>query len=117
MPCVPQPLLCAHGIVDVMFMHAGVSTFHEAMLSGVPLLICPGFGDQAAVAMAAAELGVGVSVLSITLPSLVGAISVERAAEVLPEMLAADSRWKTVATSLAAFINRDNRLDIAEAFV
>jgi hypothetical protein len=39
------------------------------------------------------------------------------AAEVLPQMLASENRWKAAATSLAARINRENGLDAAETFV
>ncbi|MGE0867864.1 MAG: glycosyltransferase [Kofleriaceae bacterium] len=119
MPFVPQPLLFAHGLIDVMLMHGGANTFHEAVVSGVPLLISPGFGDQESVALAAAKLGVGVAIETITYPTLEGAVAIERVAEdVLPAMLAPGvSRWKAAATSLAEQIKLENGLDDAEALV
>ena len=119
MPFVPQPFLFAHGLVDVMLMHGGANTFHEAVVSGVPLLISPGFGDQESVALAAAKLGVGVAIESITYPALDGAISLDGvAADILPAMLApGTSRWKSAAVTLAEHIKRENGLDAAEALV
>jgi UDP:flavonoid glycosyltransferase YjiC (YdhE family) len=119
MPFVPQPFLFAHGLVDVMLMHGGANTFHEAVVSGVPLLICPAFGDQESVARAAGKLGVGVALESIMIPALEGALPLERAAEeLLPAMLAPGiSRWKAAATSLAAHVKQENGTDAAEALV
>jgi UDP:flavonoid glycosyltransferase YjiC (YdhE family) len=119
MPFVPQPLLFAHGLIDVMLMHGGANTFHEAVVSGIPLLVCPAFGDQEFVARAADRLGVGVCIESMMIPSLPGAVSLERVAdEVLPAMLQPGvSRWKAVAISLAAEISQEDGLDAAEALV
>ncbi len=119
MPFVPQPLLFAHGLVDAMLMHGGANTFYEAIVSGIPLLISPGFGDQEFVALAAERLGVGVCVESIMIPSLTGARPISRVAEeVLPAMLAAgDNHWKTAARSLAAHIKAEDGLDAAESAV
>ncbi len=119
MPFVPQPMLFAHGLVDVMLMHGGANTFHEAVVSGVPLLICPAFGDQESVALAAAKLGVGICVESIMYPKLEGAVPLDRVArELLPEMLAPGvSRWKAAAMGLAESVRHENGLDAAEALV
>ncbi len=119
MPFVPQPFLFARGLVDVMLMHGGANTFHEAVLSGIPLLVSPGFGDQECVAQAAARLGIGVCVEAITCPSLEGAVPLARVAEdVLPAMLAPGiSRWKREATRLAAQVKQDNGLAAAEALL
>jgi UDP:flavonoid glycosyltransferase YjiC (YdhE family) len=119
MPFVPQPLLFAHGLVDVMLSHGGANTFHEAVLFGIPVLVSPGFGDQASVAQAAARLGVGVCVEAIMYPELEGAVPLERVAEeVLPEMLApGTSRWKAKATRLAALVKTENALDAAESLL
>jgi hypothetical protein len=119
MPFVPQPLLFAHGLVDVMLMHGGANTFHEAVVSGVPLLISPAFGDQESVARAAAKLGVGICVEAIMFPALEGAVPIERAAEeLLPAMLAPGiTRSKAAALSLAAQVKQENGLDAAEALV
>ncbi|MGE0549888.1 MAG: glycosyltransferase [Kofleriaceae bacterium] len=119
MPFVPQPLLFAHNLVDVMLMHGGANTFHEAIVSAIPLLICPGFGDQESVAYAAAKLGVGVIVESITYPTLEGALRLEQVArEVLPAMLAPGvSHWKATAAELAAQVITENGLDAAERLV
>jgi len=118
MPFVPQPFLFAHGLVDAMLMHGGANTFHEAVVSAVPLLICPGFGDQECVALAAMNLGVGVAVESITYPDLEGAVALDQIGDdVLPAMLAPHNRWKTAATILATHIKLENGLDAAEALV
>ena len=119
MSFVPQPLLFAHGLVDVLLMHGGANTFHEAVVSGIPLLISPAFGDQESVALAAAKLGVGICVEAIMYPALQGAIPMDRVAEeLLPTMLAPGvSRWKVAATSLAAQVRQENGLDAAEALV
>lgn len=117
MPFVPQPFLFAHGLVDVMLTHGGANTFHETVLAGIPLLISPGFGDQASVAQAAARLGVGVCVEAITYPGLEGAVPLERvASEVLPAMLAPGmSSWKLTAARLAELVGQERGLDAAEA--
>ena len=118
MPFVPQPLLFAHGVIDVMLMHGGANTFHEVMLAGIPVLVSPGFGDQASVAQAAARLGVGVAVQSITYPELPGAVSVERVAdEILPAMLVPGNAWKRAAASLAEQLHAENGLEAAETLV
>ncbi len=119
MPFVPQPFLFAHGLVDVMLTHGGANTFHEAVVSGTPLLVSPGFGDQASVALAAAKLGVGVCVESITYPALEGAVPLQSVADdVLPAMLAPGiSPWKAEAMRLAALVTQENALDEAEALL
>jgi UDP:flavonoid glycosyltransferase YjiC (YdhE family) len=119
MPFVPQPLLFAHGLVDVMVMHGGANTFHEAVASGIPILVCPAFGDQKSVAEAAAALGVGTCVESITYPSLAGAASIELVAdEILPSMLAPGvSSWKAAATRLAEHVAHEDGLEALEALV
>jgi UDP:flavonoid glycosyltransferase YjiC (YdhE family) len=119
MPFVPQPLLFAHGLVDVMLMHGGANTLYEAVVSGIPLLVCPGFGDQESVAQAVAALGLGACVESITIPNLTGAVAIERVgAELLPAMLAPGiTTWKAAATSLAARIREEDGLGAMEALL
>jgi UDP:flavonoid glycosyltransferase YjiC (YdhE family) len=119
MPFVPQPLLLAHGVIDVMLMHGGANTFHEVMLAGVPVLVSPGFGDQSSVANAAARLGVGVAMQSITYPALHGAMSLDRVVEsIVPAMLApGTNHWKIAAADLAARLHAENGLDAAEALL
>jgi UDP:flavonoid glycosyltransferase YjiC (YdhE family) len=119
MPFVPQPLLFAHGLVDVMLMHGGANTFHEVVVSGIATLISPGFGDQESVALAAAKLGIGVPVESISVPNLEGAMSIDRVAEdVLPAMLAPGvTRWKAAALRLAEQMREEDGLAAAEALV
>jgi UDP:flavonoid glycosyltransferase YjiC (YdhE family) len=119
MPFVPQPFLFAEGLVDVMLMHGGANTFHETIVSGVPLLISPGFGDQESVAKAAMKLGVGVPVESVTIPTMDGALSIERvASDVLPAMLAGGvTRWKAAAADLATHVRREDGLAAAEALL
>ncbi len=118
MPFVPQPLLFAHGLVNVMLTHGGGNTFHEALLSGVPLLVSPGFGDQPAVAQVVARLGVGVCVEAITCPGMSGAEPLERVgAEILPAMLEPGNRWKVEAMRLGELLAQENGLDAAEALL
>jgi len=119
MPFVPQPLLFAHGVIDVMLMHGGANTFHEVMLAGIPVIVSPGFGDQASVASAATRLGVGVGVQSITYPDLPDGLPLDRVTdEVLPAMLApGTSNWKRAASSLAERLHAENGLDAAEALL
>jgi len=119
MPFVPQPLLFAHGLVDVMLTHGGANTFHEAVMSGIPLLVWPAFGDQEGVATAVTKLGLGASIASVMFSQLAGSLPLERIArETLPEMLAPGvSRWKAAATQLAEKIRGEDGLDAAEAIV
>ena len=119
MPFVPQPLLFARGLVDVMLTHGGANTFHEAVSSGVPLLVSPGFADQPSVAQAATRLGLGVCVEAIAYPGLENAVPLERVAEeVLPAMLApGTSSWKIAATRLAALVRQENGIDAAVALL
>jgi UDP:flavonoid glycosyltransferase YjiC (YdhE family) len=107
MSFVPQPLLFAHGLVDVMLTHGGANTFHEAVMAGLPLLVWPVFGDQESVACTVAKLGVGASIESMMFPKLEGALSLARTAEeILPEMLAPGvSRWKN-----RELLQKDSRL-------
>jgi UDP:flavonoid glycosyltransferase YjiC (YdhE family) len=100
-----------------MLTHGGANTFHETVLAGIPLLISPGFGDQASVAQAAVKLGIGVCVEGIMNPGLEGAVPLERvAAEALPAMLAPGiSTWQVEATRLAALVKQESGLDAAEA--
>jgi sterol 3beta-glucosyltransferase len=117
MPFVPQPLRFAHGLVDLMLMHGGANTFYETVVGEIPLIVCPGFGDQPLVAQAASHLGIGVTVASVAHPDLAGARSVEEVAALLPEMLAPANRWKRAATELAARVRAEDGLARAEEFV
>jgi UDP:flavonoid glycosyltransferase YjiC (YdhE family) len=119
MPFVPQPLLFSQGLVDVMLMHGGANTFHEAVASGIPVLVCPGFGDQGSVADVVAALGVGVRVESINYPACEAALPIDRVAdEILPAMLAPGvSTWKSAATALAEHVAHEDGLDAAEALL
>ena len=116
MPFVPQPYLFARGLVDVMLMHGGANTFHEAVVSGVPLIVCPGFGDQGCVADAAVNLGLGVRVESIMYDGHAGASTLEHvASEILPAMLAkGPTRWKLAAQEIAAKLRHEDGLAAAE---
>lgn len=116
LPFVPQPFLFARGLVDVMLMHGGANTFHETALAGIPVLVCPAFGDQASVAQAAARLGVGTCIESISYPGMAGAATLASIAEqVLPDMLAPGiSVWKAQATRLALRLQQESGLDAAE---
>jgi UDP:flavonoid glycosyltransferase YjiC (YdhE family) len=118
MPFVPQPLLFAHGLVDVMLMHGGANTFHEAIASGIPLLISPGFGDQENVAKAVGALGIGACVEAVLHPNLEGAVPIDRvASELLPAMLAPGNRWQAKGLALAEQLRHEDGVSAAEALL
>mmetsp|Transcript_120557 Transcript_120557/g.336369 ORF Transcript_120557/g.336369 Transcript_120557/m.336369 type:complete len:505 (-) Transcript_120557:32-1546(-) len=48
--------------VDAFLTHGGQNSFTEAMASGTPILVCPGFGDQVINSHKAERLGVGLKV-------------------------------------------------------
>jgi hypothetical protein len=45
---------------DVFVTHGGSNSFHEAVLSRVPMVVVPFFGDQALIASRVEELGMGI---------------------------------------------------------
>jgi len=61
MPVVPQVDVLRAG-VDVFLTHGGQNSFTEALANAVPMVVCPGFGDQAVNARKAEQLGVGLQV-------------------------------------------------------
>lgn len=118
MTFVPQPLLFAHGLVDVMLMHGGANTFHETALSAIPSIVCPVMGDQESVARAVMATGIGVAVESLTVPNLPGAQPLERIAnETLPAMLAPANAWKREATRIAAQLASEDGIAAEVALV
>ena len=60
-PTLPQVDILKEG-VDVFLTHGGQNSFTESMAAGVPVVVCPGFGDQPVNAKKAAELAVGLQV-------------------------------------------------------
>merc|ERR1711971_528960 len=48
--------------VDIFLTHGGQNSFTEALDHGVPLVVCPGFGDQIVNSRKAVSLGVGLKV-------------------------------------------------------
>merc|ERR1712217_481853 len=60
-PDLPQVELLEAG-VSVFLTHGGQNSFTEAMRFGVPVVVCPGFGDQVVNAQKAVALGVGLKV-------------------------------------------------------
>jgi len=61
MPTVPQVDLLKAG-VDLFLTHGGQNSFMEALSNAVPVVVCPGFGDQPVNAAKAVKLGVGLKV-------------------------------------------------------
>ena len=57
---LPQVSLLQSGKVDAFVTHCGSNSVYEALLSGVPMICCPGMADQPANATRLARLGVGV---------------------------------------------------------
>lgn len=45
---------------DVFVTHGGSNSFHESVLSGVPMVVAPFFGDQILIGTRVEELGVGI---------------------------------------------------------
>lgn len=60
-PVIPQVDILKAG-VDVFLTHGGQNSFMEALANAVPLVVCPGFGDQQVNARKAEALGVGLQV-------------------------------------------------------
>jgi len=48
--------------VDLFLTHGGQNSFTESLAVGVPVVVCPGFGDQKVNARKAVTLGVGLQV-------------------------------------------------------
>ncbi|CAJ1393541.1 unnamed protein product [Effrenium voratum] len=57
-PTLPQVDLLRLG-VDVFLTHGGQNSFMEALSTGVPMVVCPGFGDQPVNAAKAERLQIG----------------------------------------------------------
>lgn len=60
-PVLPQVDLLSAG-VDLFLTHGGQNSFTESLGFGVPVVVCPGFGDQAVNADKAVSLRVGLKV-------------------------------------------------------
>eukprot|EP00928_Gymnodinium_smaydae_P043607 TRINITY_DN2917_c0_g4_i1.p1 TRINITY_DN2917_c0_g4~~TRINITY_DN2917_c0_g4_i1.p1 ORF type:complete len:584 (-),score=60.85 TRINITY_DN2917_c0_g4_i1:210-1823(-) len=58
LPVMPQVDILNAG-VDVFLTHGGQNSFMEALAVGVPVVVCPGFGDQPVNARKADSIGVG----------------------------------------------------------
>jgi len=61
LPVLPQVDVLKAG-VDLFLTHGGQNSFTEALSVGVPVVVCPGFGDQPVNARKAAAMGVGLQV-------------------------------------------------------
>lgn len=61
LPVLPQVDLLKAG-VDLFLTHGGQNSFMESLSTGVPVVVCPGFGDQPVNAQKAVEMGVGLKV-------------------------------------------------------
>lgn len=60
-PALPQVDILREGVA-LFLTHGGQNSFMEALSCDVPVVVCPGFGDQAVNARKAAALGVGLGV-------------------------------------------------------
>jgi hypothetical protein len=60
-PAFPQVDILAEGI-DVFLTHGGQNSFMEAVSSGTPVVVCPGFSDQVTNSQKAVALGIGLKV-------------------------------------------------------
>jgi len=61
LPMMPQVDILKAG-VDLFLTHGGQNSFTESLSEGVPVVVCPGFGDQSVNARKALKLGVGLQV-------------------------------------------------------
>jgi len=61
LPVLPQVDILQAG-VDVFLTHGGQNSTMEGLASGVPLVVCPGFGDQVVNARKIEALGLGLQV-------------------------------------------------------
>lgn len=61
LPSIQQVDILKAG-VDIFLTHGGQNSFTEAMSQAVPVVVCPGFGDQKVNSRKAVELGVGLKV-------------------------------------------------------
>merc|ERR1712154_42675 len=61
LPTLPQVDILKAG-VDLFLTHGGQNSFTEALAEGVPVVVCPGFGDQSVNARKAVNLRVGLQV-------------------------------------------------------
>jgi len=61
LPVMPQVDVLKEG-VDLFLTHGGQNSFMEALSTGTPVVVCPGFGDQPVNARKAVDLGVGLQV-------------------------------------------------------
>eukprot|EP00933_Yihiella_yeosuensis_P079938 TRINITY_DN93355_c0_g1_i1.p1 TRINITY_DN93355_c0_g1~~TRINITY_DN93355_c0_g1_i1.p1 ORF type:complete len:559 (-),score=118.24 TRINITY_DN93355_c0_g1_i1:431-2107(-) len=66
-PTIPQVELLQAG-VDLFLTHGGQNSFTEALANGVPVVVCPGFGDQLTNAQKAVDIGVGLKIDRPTTP-------------------------------------------------
>eukprot|EP00928_Gymnodinium_smaydae_P012211 TRINITY_DN1443_c2_g1_i1.p1 TRINITY_DN1443_c2_g1~~TRINITY_DN1443_c2_g1_i1.p1 ORF type:complete len:582 (-),score=88.44 TRINITY_DN1443_c2_g1_i1:443-2188(-) len=103
MPVLPQVDLLKAG-VDLFLTHGGQNSFTESLSQGVPIVVCPGFGDQPVNARKAVEIGVG---LQIERPRPADGEEVKAAAEYRSAVCAAlrqvasESRFQVAAQSYA----------------
>ena len=49
---------------DVFVTHGGSNSFHESLLSKVPMVVTPFFGDQALIGRRVEQLGVGIALVA-----------------------------------------------------
>jgi UDP:flavonoid glycosyltransferase YjiC (YdhE family) len=56
---LPQFSMLQHPAVGLFITHAGAESIHESIFSGVPMILIPGFADQAGNAFRVQELGIG----------------------------------------------------------
>merc|ERR1712137_904515 len=61
LPTLPQVDILKAG-VDIFLTHGGQNSFTEALANSVPVVVCPGFGDQPVNAKKAVDRGVGLKV-------------------------------------------------------
>ena len=121
LPFVPQLALFAKCGVDLFITHGGANSFAEGLLSDIPMVVAPFFGDQPAVALRVVSLGLGGALItpewngiakSIEQPSPPDAPTVGHTVEdfaqtLLPELISQNAPQKLVAKQLGLALREE----------
>ena len=91
---VPQVDLLRTGLVKLFVTHGGQNSFSESLAEGVPVVVCPGFGDQPVNAIKAQSLGVGAAVMRPSKPEFTRGTVAEATPEEMAELDATISAFR-----------------------
>ena len=82
------------GLVKLFVTHGGQNSFSESLAEGVPVVVCPGFGDQPVNAIKAQSLGVGAAVMRPSKPEFTRGTVAEATPEEMAELDATISAFR-----------------------